>query len=330
MRAVPRAAARRRRRAVHGARRSVRAGDDLALTTAPLWRDTPLAGDREAFAARFWARRDAAAHGLRVPGAAAVALRAEGRAHVHDLSRHARGRAARTAARGPAGRGGGRHVHAAATRRSPTARRPRATRTTTPAGEGARCVGCHMPRVVYGVLDVHRSHRIEVPDPARAAAAGRPDACTGCHVGETPAWAADDARAAVGRDGARASPETRRAARGRSFAGDPVTRAVSADALGREQVPLPPRGARGARGRAARSHGQRRLSGRAPPRVARARAARRRRAPTTIRRRTRARAAPPSSALRARLGDGGTTPAPEVVRRACARAPSGEDVEIGE
>ena len=39
------------------------------------------------------------------------------------------------------------------------------------AGAGARCVGCHMPRIVYGVLDIHRSHRIEVP---RSRARGRP------------------------------------------------------------------------------------------------------------------------------------------------------------
>src|SRR5439155_420226 len=58
-----------------------------------------------------------------------------------------------------------------------------------PTGVGSRCVSCHMPRIVYGVLDVHPSHRIEVPDPGRNAAAGRPDACTGCHVDRTAAWA---------------------------------------------------------------------------------------------------------------------------------------------
>src|SRR6185295_12705340 len=36
------------------------------------------------------------------------------------------------------------------------------------AGAGARCADCHMPRIVYGVLDIHRSHRIEIPDPVRA------------------------------------------------------------------------------------------------------------------------------------------------------------------
>ena len=52
------------------------------------------------------------------------------------------------------------------------------------------CYECHMPRMVYGVMDIHRSHRIEKPDPAHASATGRPDACTNCHSDRTPAWAA--------------------------------------------------------------------------------------------------------------------------------------------
>jgi hypothetical protein len=90
-----------------------------------------------------------------------------------------------------------------------------------PAGEGARCVGCHMPRIVYGVLDVHRSHRIDVPRPPAggasigAAADARPDACTLCHVGGVPGGA-------TGVGPLRAL-----------FAAEPVGRAVAADALGR-------------------------------------------------------------------------------------------------
>jgi hypothetical protein len=106
------------------------------------------------------------------------------------------------------------------------------------------CVDCHMPRVVYGVLDVHRSHRIEVPDPARAAAFGRPDACTGCHADETPAWAAAAVRRWWGRAGdAPASPIDAAALAGtqgpggKLLSGDPIERAVAADALGRTRAP---------------------------------------------------------------------------------------------
>ncbi|HSY42248.1 MAG TPA: hypothetical protein VLA79_22090, partial [Polyangia bacterium] len=113
-----------------------------------------------------------------------------------------------------------------------------------PAGEGGqesgiRCVSCHMPRIVYGVLDLHRSHRIEVPDPARAAAAGRPDACTSCHVERTAAWAEAAARRLWG--GARFAPGAPAPA-GTSpfealFGGPPVARAAAADAFGRAPAP---------------------------------------------------------------------------------------------
>ena len=51
-----------------------------------------------------------------------------------------------------------------------------------------------MPRIVYGVLDIHRSHRVEVPDVARDVEGGRPDACTACHADRDAAWAADRMR----------------------------------------------------------------------------------------------------------------------------------------
>ena len=112
-----------------------------------------------------------------------------------------------------------------------------------PADEGGRCLSCHMPRIVYGVLDVHRSHRIELPDPAGAAAAGRPDACTGCHVERTAAWAEDAARRWWGEAhfpaGAVAPPGT--APFEALFGGAPVARAVAADALGRAPADAPGR-----------------------------------------------------------------------------------------
>ncbi len=92
-----------------------------------------------------------------------------------------------------------------------------------------------MPPLVYGVLDVHPSHRIEIPDPARAAAAGRPDACTTCHVEADRAWAATQAaRLWPGRfAGAAPPPGDHGAPKDALFAGDPIARALAADALGR-------------------------------------------------------------------------------------------------
>jgi predicted CXXCH cytochrome family protein len=59
-----------------------------------------------------------------------------------------------------------------------------------PEGTGSRCLSCHMPQAVYGVLEVHRSHRIENPDPRRDGEAGRPHACTTCHFDRSLAWSA--------------------------------------------------------------------------------------------------------------------------------------------
>src|SRR5690606_33037014 len=55
-------------------------------------------------------------------------------------------------------------------------------------GEGSLCYNCHMPEIVYGVMDIHRSHRIEVPDAVRDAGAGRPNACLNCHLDKTATW----------------------------------------------------------------------------------------------------------------------------------------------
>ncbi|HEX4353084.1 MAG TPA: hypothetical protein VHZ95_09225, partial [Polyangiales bacterium] len=52
-----------------------------------------------------------------------------------------------------------------------------------------RCIDCHMPAIVYGVMASHPSHRIELPEPARDAHNERPDACTLCHSDRTRAWA---------------------------------------------------------------------------------------------------------------------------------------------
>ena len=57
---------------------------------------------------------------------------------------------------------------------------------------GSRCLECHMPRIVYGVLEIHRSHLIEIPDAARDAEAGRPHACTLCHLDRSLDWAAQE------------------------------------------------------------------------------------------------------------------------------------------
>jgi hypothetical protein len=103
---------------------------------------------------------------------------------------------------------------------------------------GSNCYSCHMPEIVYGVMEVHRSHRIEVPDPAANAAAGRPNACNLCHLDQSVAWAEDETARLWGRDArqvVRADGVASDVADGvaRLLAGDPVERAVTATAIGR-------------------------------------------------------------------------------------------------
>jgi len=115
-----------------------------------------------------------------------------------------------------------------------------------PASSGSRCVECHMPRIVYGVLDIHRSHRVEVPDVARDVEASRPNACAVCHTDRDAAWVADRMRDFWGARYRRpegGAPETAEALAS-LHAGDPVQRAVYVAALGRADSGVPA-GARG-------------------------------------------------------------------------------------
>jgi predicted CXXCH cytochrome family protein len=57
--------------------------------------------------------------------------------------------------------------------------------------DAARCVACHMPERTYMEVDPRRDHSLQVPRPDLSVALGTPNACTGCHQNQTPAWAAD-------------------------------------------------------------------------------------------------------------------------------------------
>ena len=103
---------------------------------------------------------------------------------------------------------------------------------------GSRCYDCHLPRVVFGIMTVHRTHDISVPDPRLTARAGVPNACNQCHLDRSVNWAIRESRrlwpARFGTDGSDADarfdePEGVRAL----FAGDALTRALAAEALGR-------------------------------------------------------------------------------------------------
>ncbi len=55
---------------------------------------------------------------------------------------------------------------------------------------GADCVGCHMPTTTYMVIDPRHDHSVRVPRPDLSVKLGVPNACTACHAGRPPEWAA--------------------------------------------------------------------------------------------------------------------------------------------
>ncbi|MCH2570164.1 MAG: cytochrome c3 family protein [Planctomycetes bacterium] len=56
---------------------------------------------------------------------------------------------------------------------------------------GSLCYNCHMPNLVYGLLGVHRTHRIISPNATISAKTGVPNACNQCHLDKTLKWTSD-------------------------------------------------------------------------------------------------------------------------------------------
>ncbi len=59
-----------------------------------------------------------------------------------------------------------------------------------PGTPGAQCVNCHMPATTYMQVDPRRDHGFKVPRPDLTEPVGVPNACNGCHTGQSSAWAA--------------------------------------------------------------------------------------------------------------------------------------------
>jgi predicted CXXCH cytochrome family protein len=54
-----------------------------------------------------------------------------------------------------------------------------------PGLDGAACVNCHMPDTTYMGVDSRRDHSFRVPQPQQTVELGTPNACNGCHLGQT-------------------------------------------------------------------------------------------------------------------------------------------------
>jgi predicted CXXCH cytochrome family protein len=102
---------------------------------------------------------------------------------------------------------------------------------------GSHCYACHMPRVVYGVMSVHPTHEITDPAPQLTATEALPNACNQCHLDKSVNWAIRESKRlwpdkyaaiAPSPDSQFELPEGPRAL----FAGDALTRALAAEAMG--------------------------------------------------------------------------------------------------
>jgi hypothetical protein len=204
-------------------------GDRLEAYSRPLARDTPLEGEEGAFAARFWPDGTARLTAYEYQGLLQSACVRGGMTCTTCHGMHEgdpRGQLR------PAAVGDGACTSCHEELASEASARAHARH------DQVQCVDCHMPRVVYGLVGVHRSHRIELPDPGRQAADGRPDACTLCHVDRPLGWAtrghAELFGAALASDDDEPHPHVDELALG----GDPIERAVALAALGRADVPV--------------------------------------------------------------------------------------------
>jgi predicted CXXCH cytochrome family protein len=214
-------------------------GDALTQYSTPLARDTPLGGDHDAFADRFWSDGTARLTAYEFQGFLASPCRADARftcESCHAMHEGDPRGQLRPTALGDAACTQCHDAFADTTRAAAHSRHD--------AGEaGVRCVDCHMPRIVYGLVDAHRSHRIESPAPATNLRDARPDACTLCHVDASRTWALDatarlfatrDATPQRAVDEAPRSPDFPEIAR-LLAGGDPIERALAAAALGRPE-----------------------------------------------------------------------------------------------
>jgi predicted CXXCH cytochrome family protein len=207
-------------------------GDDLALYSAPLWHDTALGDQNQLFAARFWPDGTPRLTAYEYQGMLLSPCSARGKLTCTSCHGMHEGDP----------RGQLRETDQAAAmctqcheQLAPTAQQIAHARH---GGSPPSCVACHMPKLVYGVLATHPSHRIEIPNPARDAALGRPDACTLCHTDRTRSWAAQETARLFGVTSPEPpSPTSWSEVETRLFAGDPIERAVAADALGGSTTP---------------------------------------------------------------------------------------------
>ena len=196
-------------------------GDDLDRWTAPIWRDTKLAGVD--LSLRFW--NDGTPRLTAYEYQGLLQSLDYQRGDLTCLSCHTM-------------HGGDRRGMIAPRMRTEEACLPchRDLAADHSRHESVDCYACHMPPITYGVLAVHPTHRITRPDPSRAWRYDMPEACTLCHTNRTAEWAARNWAAMWGEGVPADLPAHEVAENIRALlAGDAVQRAVAVMALAAER-----------------------------------------------------------------------------------------------
>lgn len=102
---------------------------------------------------------------------------------------------------------------------------------------GSRCVNCHMPKTVYGLLKAIRNHRIDSPRvTGESGGDARPNACNLCHVDRSLGWTATTLQAWYGLPAPTGFSDDPAAVTW-LLSGDAVLRAIAAWHLGESKSP---------------------------------------------------------------------------------------------
>lgn len=99
--------------------------------------------------------------------------------------------------------------------------------------EGSVCYNCHMPKIVYGIMTFHRSHKIESPDPSTEFKINKPNACTACHTDKTSQWIEDESIKIWPKLMSSTNHNTIIQSLYKLHSGDPVERSIAAKNLGK-------------------------------------------------------------------------------------------------
>jgi hypothetical protein len=104
---------------------------------------------------------------------------------------------------------------------------------------GVTCLDCHMPRMVHGLSDMVRSHRISSPGDPAMIGAGWPNACNLCHLDRSVTWTVEELKATWGATIALpADAKLPAGPAGEAWLGDskPMVRKIAADAYSRSPL----------------------------------------------------------------------------------------------